>query len=55
MIRLQLEPLSQGAVDDLARPYEVDSAELHRVTGGNPFYVTEALAAGGDGAPRERA
>ena len=45
--RLQLEPLSQRAVDDLARPYEVDARELHRVTGGNPFYVTEALAAGG--------
>ena len=49
--RLQLEPLSRAAVDDLARPYEVDSAELHRVTGGNPFYVTEALAAGGTALP----
>ena len=49
--RLQLERLSEGAVDDLARPYEVDSAELHRVTGGNPFYVTEALAAGGTALP----
>ena len=45
--RLQLEPLSECAVGDLARPYDVDSAELHRLTGGNPFYVTEALAAGG--------
>jgi DNA-binding CsgD family transcriptional regulator len=45
--RLQLEPLSECAVADLARPYEVDPRELHRLTGGNPFYVTEALAGGG--------
>ncbi|HEY7258168.1 MAG TPA: AAA family ATPase [Gaiellales bacterium] len=44
--RLQLEPLSERAVAELAHPYDVDSGELHRLTGGNPFYVTEALAAG---------
>ena len=49
--RLRLEPFSEGAVEDLARPYEVDAVELHRVTGGNPFYVTEALAAGGAALP----
>ena len=49
--RLRLEPLSEGAVEDLAQPYEVDAVELHRVTGGNPFYVTEALAAGGAALP----
>ena len=35
-----------GAVAALAGPREVDAAELHRVTGGNPFYVSEILEAG---------
>ena len=30
----------------LAAPHAVDAGELHRATGGNPFFVTEALAAG---------
>lgn len=29
----------------------VDTDELYRVTAGNPFFVTEVLAAGGDGIP----
>ncbi len=45
--RLQLVPLSMQAVAELAAPYGVDAAELHRRTAGNPFFVTEALAAGG--------
>ncbi len=44
--RLTLEPLSADAVAALAEPYGADAAELYRVTGGNPFFVTEALAAG---------
>ena len=44
--RLDLVPLSRGAVAKLAEPYGVDAEELHRKTAGNPFYVTEALAAG---------
>jgi ATP/maltotriose-dependent transcriptional regulator MalT len=43
---LELEPLSPNAVAALAEPYEVDGAELYRRTGGNPFFVSEALAAG---------
>jgi DNA-binding CsgD family transcriptional regulator len=31
---------------------QVDSEQLHRVTGGNPFYVTEVLAVGGTSIPR---
>ena len=31
----------------LAWPADVDAAELHRRTAGNPFYVSEVLAAGG--------
>jgi DNA-binding CsgD family transcriptional regulator len=44
--RMILEPLSQGAVAALAEPHGVDAEELHRKTAGNPFFVTEALAAG---------
>ena len=45
--RLKIEPLSPAAVVELARPSGVDGNELHRKTGGNPFFVTEVLAAGG--------
>ncbi len=46
--RMRLAPLSPVAVRALAARSEVDPAELYRVTGGNPFFVTEVLAAGGD-------
>jgi DNA-binding CsgD family transcriptional regulator len=45
-VRVRLGPLSEEAVVLLAGPHGVDSAGLYRVTGGNPFFVTEALAAG---------
>jgi DNA-binding CsgD family transcriptional regulator len=44
--RLKVEPLSPAAVAKLAEPHGVDADELYRKTGGNPFFVTEALAAG---------
>jgi DNA-binding CsgD family transcriptional regulator len=44
--RLALAPLSAQGVGELAGPLGVDHAELHRRTAGNPFYVTEVLAAG---------
>jgi DNA-binding CsgD family transcriptional regulator len=43
--RLRLGPLSPEAVAALAGA-RVDCAELHRRTAGNPFFVTEVLAAG---------
>lgn len=43
---LRLERLSESAVATLAEPHGVDAHELHRTTAGNPFFVTEALAAG---------
>ena len=43
--RLQLGPLSPEAVDVMAAPYGVESRELYERTGGNPFFVVEALAA----------
>jgi DNA-binding CsgD family transcriptional regulator len=43
--RLTVPPLSQAAVAQLAEPTGHDAASLYAVTGGNPFFVTEALAA----------
>src|SRR6185437_6473980 len=43
--RMRLPPLSQRAVRRLAEQRDIDAAELHRITGGNPFYVNEVLAA----------
>jgi DNA-binding CsgD family transcriptional regulator/tetratricopeptide (TPR) repeat protein len=44
--RVRVPPLSRSAVAQLARSSDVDVDELFRVTGGNPFYVSECLAAG---------
>ena len=44
--RLQLTPLSEKAVRELARDTDIDPEELYHQTGGNPFFVTEVLAAG---------
>jgi DNA-binding CsgD family transcriptional regulator/tetratricopeptide (TPR) repeat protein len=44
--RISVPPLSPTAVAQLAEPHGVDADELYRTTGGNPFFVTEALAAG---------
>jgi DNA-binding CsgD family transcriptional regulator/tetratricopeptide (TPR) repeat protein len=43
---LDLPPLSPAAVARLAAGSSVEPAALHRVTGGNPFFVTEVLARG---------
>ncbi|MEM9561330.1 MAG: AAA family ATPase [Actinomycetota bacterium] len=53
--RIVVEPLSLAAVSRLvletpvSGPGVADPAELHRVSGGNPFFVTEILAAGSTG------
>jgi DNA-binding CsgD family transcriptional regulator len=49
--RLRLPPLSQEAVRALAAERDVDARELYRVTGGNPFYVSEVLEAGWPSVP----
>ena len=49
--RLRVDPLSPDAVARLAAPHGVDAEVLYRRTGGNPFFVTEVLAAGGTGVP----
>src|SRR5438105_1282190 len=43
---ISLPPLSAEAVRQLTHSTGVEPAELYRLTGGNPFYVTEVLAAG---------
>jgi DNA-binding CsgD family transcriptional regulator/tetratricopeptide (TPR) repeat protein len=49
--RVALPPLSEDGVRALADGSDVDPVELYRLTGGNPFFVTEVLAAGGSGVP----
>jgi DNA-binding CsgD family transcriptional regulator/tetratricopeptide (TPR) repeat protein len=51
VVRRPIEPLSVEAVRQLAAGHDVDADELHAVTGGNPFYVTEVLAAPGAAVP----
>ncbi|RNL79480.1 ATP-binding protein [Nocardioides marmorisolisilvae] len=46
--RMQLAPLSIGAVEKLAPD---QAAELHELTGGNPFYLGEVLALGSADVP----
>jgi DNA-binding CsgD family transcriptional regulator/tetratricopeptide (TPR) repeat protein len=48
---LRLAPLSLEAVRELAAPHGVDADELFRRTGGNSFFVTEALASGAPDVP----
>jgi predicted ATPase len=43
--RVRLRPLSLGAVSELAGDRGIDTARLHAVTGGNPFFVRECLSA----------
>ena len=50
-LRLRLAPLTTKAVNELAAPTSMDAAELVRLTGGNPFFVTEALASPDGGVP----
>jgi DNA-binding CsgD family transcriptional regulator len=49
--RLSVLPLSEAAVQRLAKGSGRDAGALHRLTGGNPFFLTEALAAEGESVP----
>lgn len=49
--RMPIPPLSGDAVRQLAQGSDVDPGDLHQLTGGNPFFVTEVLAAGESGIP----
>jgi DNA-binding CsgD family transcriptional regulator/tetratricopeptide (TPR) repeat protein len=49
--RLTLHPLSVEAVQGLAGATAQDGARLHALTGGNPFFVSEALGSPDDELP----
>lgn len=49
--RMSLPPLSESAVAQLARRAERPAKGLHSLTGGNPLFVTEVLAAAGETVP----
>jgi DNA-binding SARP family transcriptional activator/tetratricopeptide (TPR) repeat protein len=49
--RVTLPPLSVAAVRRLGAGSAAQAVEIQRVTQGNPFFVTEVLAAGGVGVP----
>jgi DNA-binding CsgD family transcriptional regulator/tetratricopeptide (TPR) repeat protein len=51
MRRMALSPLSESAVAQLARRAGRPPDGLHGITGGNPLFVTEALAAAADSVP----
>ena len=49
--RMGLPPLSAEGVARLARGSAYPRRDLHRLTGGNPYFVTEVLAAGCEDVP----
>jgi DNA-binding CsgD family transcriptional regulator/tetratricopeptide (TPR) repeat protein len=49
--RLTLPSLTAPGVATLAQGSGIDATELHRLTAGNPFFVTEVLQAGSDALP----
>ena len=49
--RMAVRLLSEAAVGQLAARSALDSAELFRLTDGNPFFVTEVLSVGESGLP----
>lgn len=51
VFRMALPPLTVDAVAELAAGSGLDPLVLHERTAGNPFYVTEIVAAGGDTIP----
>ncbi|MPZ97971.1 MAG: AAA family ATPase [Dehalococcoidia bacterium] len=50
-VRVPLQPLSSRSVRALAREVGTSAEDVFEATGGNPFYVTELLAARGEGVP----
>jgi predicted ATPase len=49
--RMALPPLSEKAVTQFAEGSRLDALQLYQQTGGNPFFITEILAAGGAAIP----
>jgi len=51
LLRLRLPPLSKEAVATLAHEAARPAGDLYLATGGNPFFLTEALASDAPGVP----
>ena len=51
VIRMRLAPLSLAAVEMLAGDSGREAELLHKITGGNPFFVREVLASPGELVP----
>ena len=49
--RIELGPLSESAVSTLATGSRLDADQLYRLTGGNPFFVTEVVSGGMETVP----
>jgi DNA-binding CsgD family transcriptional regulator/tetratricopeptide (TPR) repeat protein len=49
--RLRLRPLSREAVSIIVGGSGIDPDRLHAISGGNPFFITEVIAAGGNEIP----
>ncbi len=49
--RVEVPLLSPDAVAELAAGTQIDAVALHRETGGNAFFVSEVIAAGGEQLP----
>jgi DNA-binding CsgD family transcriptional regulator/tetratricopeptide (TPR) repeat protein len=49
--RVHVPPLSPAAVAELAAPLQADAEAIYTLTRGNPFFVTELLASGGEALP----
>ncbi len=49
--RVAVPPLTERGVAALAEASPLSAAELHRLTGGNPFFVSEIIASGASGVP----
>lgn len=47
LVRVTVPPLTPAGVATLAEGHGFEAGRLHRITGGNAFYVTEVLAAPG--------
>ncbi len=49
--RIQLLPLSRGAVEKMAEEKGYNGEDVYSISGGNPFYVNEILASYSPGVP----
>lgn len=49
--RIRVPPLSRAAVEALVGGRAIDTDRLYRLTGGNPFFIGEALAGGDEAVP----